>query len=341
MDVRWAIATLLLLASPAAAQERAAGAGRGAPAPAPGPEVTEEGTFYTVQAGDTLSEIALRLGVPMQDLLLLNEGLRPDRLSVGQRLRIGSGRRRVEHVVRTGDTLARLATYYEVTLPELRRWNPRVRGDTIREGRTLLVFTPQPASRSRSVGSANQGRLDEAAHLPEHHPGILVRFPTRAYGTDETIRWLLEAVDAVRSEVPETPRLEVGDLSRREGGALMGHRSHTSGRDADVAYYRTRCADACPMRTVTASELDVARQWRLFRHWLERDRVEAIFVDHELQEALYRHAVAEGVDRRLLDRWFQYPREADNRYGIIRHHPRHQNHFHVRFVCHESDEECR
>lgn len=339
MTARWVLLGVLALASPAAAQERSAGSGGGGAAAAP--EITEEGTFYTVVEGDTLSEIALRLAVPMEDLILMNEGLQADRLAVGQRLLIGRGRRRVEHLVTAGDSLARLASRYQVTLAELRRWNPRLRGDAIREGSTLVLFTPLPASRSRSVGDANGGRLEHAAQLPLNHPGIFVRVPSHAWGTDETIRWLVEGVEAVRRELPGTPRIEIHDVSRREGGAMMGHASHTSGRDADVAYYREGCNEHCNFQSIGPGRLDVARQWRLFRHWLERDQVVAIFVDHELQRALYEHARAEGVDRRLLDRWFQYPREPGNRYGIIRHHPRHANHFHVRFVCHESDEECR
>ncbi|MEZ4338335.1 MAG: penicillin-insensitive murein endopeptidase [Sandaracinaceae bacterium] len=341
MDGRWLLVGVLALATPAAAQDRAAGSGGGRPAPAP-TEVTEEGTFYTVVDGDTLSEIALRLQVPMDDLLVMNEGLRADHLAVGQRLRVGTGRRRVEHRIQAGDSLARLARHYQVTIAELRRWNPRLRGDgAIREGRTLLVFTPRPASRSVSVGNANTGRLEHAAQLPLHHPGLFVRAPSHAYGTDETVRWLVEAIEEVRREIPETPRLEVHDLSREEGGPLMGHHSHTSGRDADVAYYREGCSEPCTFRTIGPSQIDVARTWRLFQHWLERDQVVAIFVDHALQRPLYEYARSQGVDRRLLDRWFQYPREAGNRYGIIRHHPRHANHFHVRFVCHESDESCR
>lgn len=341
MDSRWFFLGVLVLAAPAAAQERAAGS-QGSRALAPADtEVTEDGTFYTVVEGDTLSEIALRLQVPMEDLLVMNEGLQADRLSVGQRIRVGTGRRRVEHVIRSGDSLARLARHYEVSVAELRRWNPRLRGDAIREGRSLIVFTPRPASRSVSVGNANTGRLEQAAQLPLNHPGIFVRAPSHAYGTDETVRWLVEGIEAVRREMPGTPRIEIHDLSAREGGPLMGHHSHTSGRDADVAYYREGCGEPCTFRSIGGAQLDVARQWRLFRHWLERDQVVAIFVDHDLQRALYEHARSEGVDRRLLDRWFQYPREPGNRYGIIRHHPRHANHFHVRFVCHESDETCR
>jgi len=329
----------LLWALPVSAQERAAGSGRGR---APEPEYTEEGMFYTVVDGDTLSEIAERFEVTVDRLVALNEGLDPDRLRLGQRLTIDSGLRRVEHEVRSGEALSRIAARYEVQIADLLRWN-RIRSrDLVRAGRTLVVFTPVPASRSQSMGSPQHGRLAEGRRMPLNHPAIWVRAPGRAWGTDETVRWLTEAIEAVREDIPNTPRVAVHDLSRRRGGPLMGHHSHRSGRDADVAYYQRSCGgEGCRFRTIGPDQLDVERTWRLFRYWLERDQVDAIFVDHHLQRALYEHAREQGVSPRDLSRWFQYPHPPGTRYGVIRHHPRHANHFHVRFVCHETDEECR
>ncbi len=339
MSPRWFALGIFLVASPALAQRSAAGTGRGR-APEPETEITDHGMIYRVVEGDTLSQIAERLEVSVEQLVAMNDELEPDRLSVGQELRIDSGLRRVEHVVRAGEALSRIAARYEVRVQDMLRWNRRLSRDLIREGRTLTIFTAVPSSRSRSIGRPNAGRLEDAAQLPRRHPAFVTRTPSRAFGTDETVRWLVEGLEHVRANDPGTPRVEIHDLSRRRGGALMGHRSHRSGRDADVAYYQRGCGEACAFRTIGPAQLDVARQWRLFEHWLEQGQVEAIFVDHALQRALYRHALEQGVDRRRLSRWFQYPRGPENRYGIIRHHPRHANHLHVRFVCHESDEDC-
>jgi len=330
---------VLLWALPVAAQERAAGSGRGR---APEPEYTDEGMVYTVVEGDTLSEIAERFEVTVDRLVAINEGLDPDRVRVGQRLTIDSGLRRVEHTVQPGEALSRIAARYEVQVADLLRWN-RVRSpDLVRAGRDLVVFTPVPESRSRSVGSPQHGRLLDGRRMPTGHPGMWVRAPGRAWGTDETVRWLTEGIEAVREDIPNTPRVAVHDISRRRGGPLMGHHSHRSGRDADVAYYQRGCAEeGCRFRTIGPDQLDVERTWRLFRHWLERDQAQAIYVDHRLQRALYEHARSQGVSRNDLNRWFQYPHPPGTRYGVIRHHPRHANHFHVRFVCHETDEDCR
>jgi len=64
-------------------------------------------------------------------------------------------------------------------------------------------------------------------------------------------------------------------------------------------------------------------------------------MDHRLQRVLYEYARSQGVSRRKLNRWFQYPRPPQQRQGVIRHVPRHADHFHVRFVCPETDERCR
>jgi LysM repeat protein len=44
--------------------------------------------FYTVKVGDTPSAIAEKTGVPLEELLRLNDDLDPQSLSPGQRLRL-------------------------------------------------------------------------------------------------------------------------------------------------------------------------------------------------------------------------------------------------------------
>lgn len=47
--------------------------------------------IHTVQAGDTLSEIGVRYGIPFQEISRLNNLADPDKIEVGQRLRIPHG----------------------------------------------------------------------------------------------------------------------------------------------------------------------------------------------------------------------------------------------------------
>lgn len=308
----------------------------GEAAPASGP-------VHVVERGETLSHIAQRYNTTVQGLVDLNEGLNPDRLRAGMRLRVSgrNNRLRIQYRVRRGDNLARIAERHRVSVRQLRRWNRSLRGDSLRAGREIIIWSEIPESISASVGAPNRGTLANAERLPRH-PGYFLRDRNRAWGTLETVLWIQDAFDLMRIEHPGAPQVRVHDLSNREGGPMRGHRSHQSGRDADITLYQKRCGNQpCPLRQVAPENLDAARQWTLISHWLENDRVEAIFLDYSLQEPLYNEARRRGVPRGLLRRYFQYPRGPSYPLGLVRHFPRHRNHLHVRFVCPDTDENCR
>ena len=44
--------------------------------------------FYRVRAGETLSDVAIRFDTSVAQLLVLNPGIRPTNLTVGQRVRV-------------------------------------------------------------------------------------------------------------------------------------------------------------------------------------------------------------------------------------------------------------
>lgn len=311
---------------------------QGVPAPA---EETGGAPSYTVARGDTLGRIAERLGLSIEQLCQYNAGLDPDRIRAGQVLAIGPGGREVEHEVQPGETLSQIARRYEVKIADLLRWNRRLRPDHIRAGRSLTVYTQVPLSRSQSVGTPNQGRLVDGTLLPSH-PAYVVRTRERAWGTEETVHHIVSAFDRVRSRFPKAPRVEVHDLSTESGGPLYQHRSHQSGRDADIAYFQDSCnSGVCRFRPVGPGSIDTKRNWALLHEWLQDDALEAVFIDYKLQRALYHEARRRGASKEELSRWFQYPRGRTDPSGIIRHFPKHHDHMHVRFACHGSDPECR
>jgi len=308
----------------------------------PRTEVRTDLPTYVLQRGDTLSHVARRHDTTVEQLLAINPGLRADRVAAGRRVHVPvpEGTLRIEHVARSGETLARLAERHRVSVRDLVRWNPGIRRG-LRAGRTVVIWSTVPASVSASVGAPNRGRLLEAEPMPPH-PGYYVRDPSRSFGTLETVLWMQDAVQEVLDRHPRSPRLRVHDVSLREGGFMNGHRSHQSGRDVDISLYQRRCADRlCPMRNMQPDELDVERTFTLLEHWLKNDRLEAVFLDYSLQAPLYEEGRRRGYSRAQLSRWFQYPHGPAYPLGVVRHYPRHRDHAHVRFVCPDTDDGCR
>lgn len=121
---------------------------RGAPTPrsvpavasvAPGTTVT-----YTVRRGDSLWRLAHRYATTVEKITRDN-GLRSDRLSIGQQLTITAGGTATAstssrtYVVRSGDTPSAIARAHRVGLDDLLRANGLGRRSTIYPGQTLVI----------------------------------------------------------------------------------------------------------------------------------------------------------------------------------------------------------
>ena len=53
-----------------------------------GTTTVERTQFYRLRAGETLSDVAIRFGTTVEDLLALNPGIEPTNLRVRQRVRV-------------------------------------------------------------------------------------------------------------------------------------------------------------------------------------------------------------------------------------------------------------
>ena len=102
---------------------------------------------HTVRPGDTLSHIALRYGVGLDDLRRWNR-LSSDALAVGQRLEVSAPA--ATCIVRPGDTLSGIAGRHGLGTAELRRLND-LSGDRILPGQVLRLRPPSanPAGPAR------------------------------------------------------------------------------------------------------------------------------------------------------------------------------------------------
>lgn len=105
----------------------------------PGTSVT-----HVVQAGDTLFRIALRYGVDMEALALVNGIDDVNDIHTGQTLKIPAvdGVVLIDHIVQPGDTLDTLAWRYGVTPRELAKRNHILREDMLFAGQTLHIAQP-------------------------------------------------------------------------------------------------------------------------------------------------------------------------------------------------------
>jgi penicillin-insensitive murein endopeptidase len=103
---------------------------------------------------------------------------------------------------------------------------------------------------SVSFGTTSTGALRNGTTLPLRGDGYVVpkrwRERKRNYGTDEIVELLVRAARRV-SYQHRGSLLGVADLSPRGGGPTPEHRSHRSGRDADLILYYTDL-DGKPVR---------------------------------------------------------------------------------------------
>jgi penicillin-insensitive murein endopeptidase len=141
--------------------------------------------------------------------------------------------------------------------------------------------------------------------------------------------------------------LLVGDLSREFGGPLAGHKSHQSGRDADVGFFvtdthgrpinsrRLVAFDAAgKARDGSDVRFDDYRNWLLVQLWLKDSRaaLEYVFVASHLRRRLLDFARARPAFVRYVEDASQFLRQPTN--GLP-----HDDHFHVRIACPDGQQE--
>ena len=177
-----------------------------------------------------------------------------------------------------------------------------------------------------SIGFTNSGALMGGIQMPEDPRWHIVN-PRETWGTQETIEGLRTAIITVNDAFPNTPPLNLGDISDEDGGRLNRHVSHQAGRDADVGFYFT---DGSPWYTPgNHGTLDLPRNWALVRAFVVHSDIEIILLDSRIQRELYEYALSIGEDPAWLATIFQYPN--GNRQSIVRHARGHGTHYHVRF----------
>ena len=108
----------------------------------------KKASTYKVQAGDNLSDIAEKFGVTVANLKEWND-LESDKIYEGQVLKLYAAKdtkkdknqtktKTTYHTVKKGETLAKIADKYDVTIADLKKWN-KLKSDTIEAGQKIIV----------------------------------------------------------------------------------------------------------------------------------------------------------------------------------------------------------
>lgn len=200
-----------------------------------------------------------------------------------------------------------------------------------------------PVVPASSVGSPTEGSLVGGVKLGTADGHVRVvpayrRGDTR-WGLPALVKMLERSAKVVAKKHPGAV-LGAGDLSRKNGGDIFLHRSHESGRDADIAFYVTdvrgksfladefvRFEGSIESSSHQGVRFDVAKNWALVQAWLEDPvaRVSHIFVADPLRRMLLAYAKPR-VSPALYNRAALAMMQPSNALP-------HDNHFHVRISC--------
>ncbi len=194
---------------------------------------------------------------------------------------------------------------------------------------------------SLSVGYPNDGWQRRAVALkPRPYLKLKKGSGAAAWGHPALVKMLQRTARDVARAVKGSVML-VGDLSHKSGGALSGHHSHQSGRDADVAFY-AKDAKGKPVRLNkfvafdgdgkakdgSGLVFDDWRNWLLVEAWLRDHRagLSHIFVSRPLKRRLIAFANARPGAKKHVARAQVLLKEPANAEA-------HDDHFHVRISC--------
>ena len=194
---------------------------------------------------------------------------------------------------------------------------------------------------SLSVGHPNRGwqvRAKKLRRLP--YLRIKKGSEKNVYGHPALVLMLRRTARQIARIAPGSKML-VGDLSTKGGGPLAGHRSHQSGRDADVGFYvKTKHGKKVTPKRFTAFGgdgvakdgsgvvFDDGRNWLLVQAWLRDNRagISHIFVSRPLRKRLLAYAAKKKRFRKFVKDAAVLLKQPERASA-------HDDHFHVRISC--------
>ena len=206
------------------------------------------------------------------------------------------------------------------------------------------VSEPLPVGQTISVGTADRGYLHHPVRLEDRGDGYRRVRPGEGtrFGTPTLVGAIERAARDVAEAFPGGHPLRVGDLSNPHGGAHSRHRTHRTGRDADLLFFARDAGglaahgdgwlgfDRLGLATLRnrVFRFDEARNWHLVRTLIMDDqaRVKWLFCSNELKARLLRYAARYEPSPAAVVRatWVLHqPTRGDS----------HDDHFHLRVGC--------
>ena len=209
-----------------------------------------------------------------------------------------------------------------------------------------FFVTEHEREMSFSVGDTRDGYMVNGRPLPA--PSLLLRqLPVQyerglAYATTDMVELFVDTARAMEKKYPGTI-MYLGNMAAREGGDIPYSVSHNAGRDADIGFYlkdaegkfahpqnlhkinrRFQSREEGPVYT-----FDLEKNTTLIELLLTHPkvRVQFIFLAKHLRTAIYRELVARGSSPELLERFEM----------SVQNQAAHDDHFHVRIYCSNSD----
>lgn len=213
-------------------------------------------------------------------------------------------------------------------------------------GSAACTGTPSPLSPAirGSIGVPHNGMITNAVALPKKGEGYaLLRNNGRNWGNPRLVGAIQSAARSVSQARPGGAKLLVGDISARWGGQASGHRSHRTGRDADLLIY----ALTPDGRSIESPgfvrygpdglgevdkgkfvRVDLAREWQLVKALItsREANVQWLFFARWLEALVIEYARARGEDPELV--WY-----AESVLLQPGDSAAHDDHLHLRVAC--------
>lgn len=204
--------------------------------------------------------------------------------------------------------------------------------------------TPLAPGIRGSIGVPHQGMITGAARLPKKGDGYaLYRDNGANYGNPRLVAAIQASAKEVARARPGGAPLLVGDLSARWGGKASGHRSHRTGRDADLLVYVVTpegrpvpspgflrfgpdgLAEVSPGKFL---RIDLEREWLLIKSLVSsrEANVQWLFFARWLEALVMEYARARGEDPELV--WY-----AESVLLQPGDSAAHDDHLHLRVAC--------